>query len=190
MTGLRRGGESGDAAVAETLDESLLWIMISSGSMPPEDQPQLNAKESDLVRQWIESGAKSETPHEREEKRLTQHDVLPILQLRCTACHGATRKQAGVDLRTVASIMQGGKRGPILKPEDPDGSLLIQRIESEACPPQEQLLKFFVRRPPASEVQTLREWIAAGAPVADIQPDVATTEPDPLIAPEDRQHWA
>ncbi len=47
-------------------------------------------------------------------------------------------------------------------PGDPDASLMIQRIESEACPPRKLLLKFFVKRPPAAEVKTLREWIAAG----------------------------
>ncbi len=67
---------------------------------------------------------------------------------------------------------------------------MMQRIESEACPPRELLLKFFVRRPPASEVEILRKWIAADAPEVDVPADVATTDPDPLVTDEDRQHWA
>jgi hypothetical protein len=67
---------------------------------------------------------------------------------------------------------------------------MIQRVESEACPPRELLLKFFVRRPPASEVEIMRNWIAAGASELDVPPDVATTTPDLLVSNEDRQHWA
>lgn len=121
---------------------------------------------------------------------ITQHDVLPIVLLRCTACHGARMQQGGVDLRTPAAMRRGGKNGPALIPGDSDASLMIQRIESDACPPRDLLLKFFVKRPPASEVKVLREWIAAGAMEVDVLPDVATTDPDPLVSSDDRQHWA
>ena len=189
IAGLRRGGESGEPAVADSLDESLLWTMIDGGGMPPEGQPPLSAQELDLIHRWIGSGAHSERP-ETAERPPHQHDVLPIVLLRCTACHGGRLQQGKLDLRTPAGMRKGGKSGPALVPGDPDASLMIQRIESRACPPQELLLKFFVVRPPTSEVQTLRKWIAAGAPEADIQPDVATTEPDPLVTDEDRRHWA
>ncbi len=79
---------------------------------------------------------------------------------------------------------------PPLVPGDPSASRLMNRIESHACPPRDLLLKFFVRRPPASEVERLREWIAAGAPELDITPDVAGMEHDPLVSDEDRKHWA
>ena len=188
MSGVRRGGESGESSVVKALDDSMLWIMLDGGGMPPEDEPQLSDDELALIRLWIETGAASQ--HAVEEEALNQHDVLPILLLRCTACHGRQVKQGGLDLRTIASIKEGGDSGPAFVLGDADGSLMIQRIESEACPPRELLLKFFVKRPPASEVRTLQEWIDAGAPEADIAPDVATTEPDPLVTDEDRQHWA
>ena len=190
MGGLRRGGESGESAIAESVDDSLLWIMIDGGDMPPEGQPPLSDKERSLIREWLKAGAKSNAPAESEAKKLNQHDVLPIVLLRCTTCHGARIKQGGVDLRTPASMKQGGRNGPAMIPGDPGSSPMMQRIESEACPPRDLLLKFFVRRPPASEVKVLREWIAAGAPEEDIRPDVATTEPDPLVTDEDRRHWA
>jgi cytochrome c553 len=190
MRGLRRGGESGESAVAESVDDSLLWIMIDGGEMPPEGQPPLSDKERTLIRKWLASGAKSDVPLTPAEKVFTQHDVLPIVLLRCVTCHGARLKRGGVDLRTPAAMRNGGKNGPAMVPGDPDASLMIQRIESEACPPRELLLKFFVKRPPAGEVKVLREWIAAGAPEGDVSPDVATTEPDPLVTNDDREHWA
>jgi hypothetical protein len=190
MAGLRVGGESGEGAVAETVADSLLWIMIDSGDMPPKGQKPLTGKETTTIRRWIATGARSDARNRPVEKTLTQHDVLPIVLLRCATCHGARLKRGGVDLRTPTAMRKGGTNGPALLPGDPDASLMIRRIESEACPPREQLLKYFVKRPPASEVKVLRDWIAAGAPEADVPPDVATTEPDPLVTDEDRQHWA
>lgn len=190
MAGVRRGGESGDPAVVDSLDDSLLWILVEGGEMPPEGQPTLSADEQDTIRHWITSGAKSEAATAIEEDPITQHDVLPIVLLRCVSCHGARIQQAGLDLRTPGSMRKGGKSGPSLVPGDPDESLIIQRIESEACPPRELLLKFFVKRPPASEVKILRDWISAGAPEVDIKADVATTQGDPMVSDEDRQHWA
>ena len=190
ISGLRRGGESGEVVVAHSVDDSLLWIMIDGGDMPPEGQTQLTAEELALIRQWIAAGAPSEEPLGPTEKKINQHDVLPILLLRCTTCHGPHLQEGGLDLRTTAAMRKGGNSGSVLVPGNPDTSLMIGRIESEACPPRELLLKFFVKRPLSSEVRVLRDWIAAGAPVVNIPPDVATTEPDPLVTDEDRQHWA
>jgi hypothetical protein len=188
--GLRRGGESGEPAIAETLDDSLLWTLVEARDMPPEGEAQLTEGEIELIRHWIVSGGHSEKPRSIQDKQLNQHDILPIVLLRCTACHGPRMQRGGLDLQTPAAMRKGGRSGPALVPGDPDASLMIQRIESEACPPAELLLTFFVRRPPAAEVETLRNWIAAGATEVDVAPDVATTEPDPLVTDEDRQHWA
>ncbi len=190
IAGVRRGGESGESALAESVEESLLWIMIEEGEMPPEGQPQLTKKERTLIHDWIVAGAPSEKPHQVEKKQITQHDVLPIVLLRCTTCHGARLKEGGLDLRTPESMKKGGTQGPAFVAGNPADSLMIQRIESQACPPRDLLLKFFVKRPPKSEVEILREWIAAKAPVAEQEPDVAGTSQDPLVTEEDRQHWA
>ncbi len=189
MTGVRTGGESGDAAVADSLDDSPLWNVIESGEMPPDGEPVLMESQRELIRRWIIEGSHAANPV-TEFKPITQHDVLPIVLLRCTMCHGSRRQDGGLDLRTVAAMRKGGQSGSAIIAGDPDASHMIQRIESEACPPRELLLRFFVKRPPASEVKTLRDWIAAGAPQIDVAPDVATTSPDPLVTDEDREHWA
>ena len=148
MRALRKGGESGEPLVGESIDESLLWAMIDGGDMPPEGQPGLTSDERATIKSWLERGAPSHEKHSLEEDVPTQHDVIPIVLLRCATCHGARMKQGGVDMRTPAAMKRGGKNGPALVSGEPDNSLLIQRIESAACPPREQLLKFFVRRPP------------------------------------------
>ena len=59
IAGIRHGGESGEAAVAATVDESLLWTMIDGGDMPPAGQPALTADERELIRRWIVAGSPS-----------------------------------------------------------------------------------------------------------------------------------
>lgn len=189
IAGVRRGGESGDSAVAESVDDSPLWNVIESGEMPPDGEPVLLEADRALIHRWILEGSQSMNPAV-ESVPITQHDVLPIVLLRCTMCHGSRRQDGGLDLRTPAAMLAGGQRGPAFVVGDPDASQMIQRIENESCPPRELLLKFFVKRPPQSDVQILRDWIAAGAPQFDVTVDVATTIPDSLVTDEDRQHWA
>lgn len=190
IASVRLGGESGESALGETPDTSPLWTMIENGEMPPDGEQRLTQEERELIKHWIASGAASNALPATADSHINQHDVIPVLLLRCATCHGARKQEGGLDLRTTASLRKGGKSGPACVPGDPDKSLMIARIESEACPPRELLLKFFVKRPPPSEVKILRDWIANGALDADIQPDVATTQPDPLVTDLDRQHWA
>jgi len=188
-SGIRQGGESGPVFKAGEPDHSHLFEMVHRGEMPKKGGP-LSEAQLATIREWIDAGAAFREPVTLTKTAPNQHDVIPVMLLRCTACHGPQQQDGGLDLRTPASMRKGGKSGPALVEGKPDDSLLIQRIESEACPPQDLLLKFFVKRPPASEVATLRNWIAAGAPEEEIGPDVASKEPDPLVSDEDRNHWA
>ena len=184
IEGIREGGESGERLLGVGLDESFLWHLINEQEMPPGDEPPLTEVEIDLIREWLASQADGRSD------ALNQHDVQPIVLLRCAACHGARLKEGELDMRTPRSMVRGGVSGPAFVSGDPDASLMIQRIESEACPPREKLLKFFVRRTPQSEVDILRRWIRSGAPVENVAPDIATTAPDPLVSDKDREHWA
>jgi mono/diheme cytochrome c family protein len=188
--GLRAGSESGPVFVAGEPEKSLLYELAHRGEMPKKGDD-LSHDEVELIRAWIAGGAEfREVPPTLTKSPPHQHEVIPLMLLRCAACHGAQRQDGGLDLRTPASMRAGGTSGPAFVAGDPDASRMIQRIESESCPPQELLLKFFVKRPPSNEVTLLREWIAAGAPEQEIQPDVATTAPDPLVSDEDRKHWS
>ena len=190
MSGIRHGGESEEPVVGKSLKDSLLWEMITAGEMPPEGKPRLTKAETALIRRWIETGAESSSSAVVIKKKINQHDVLPIVLLRCTACHGPQEQMGGLDLRTPEAMHKGGKSGPALVASKPASSRMIQRIESQACPPRGMLLKYFVQRPSSAEVRTLREWIAAGAPEEPVVADVATTKPDYLVTDEERKHWA
>src|SRR5262249_32403131 len=41
-----------------------------------------------------------------------------------------------------------------------------------------------------AETEIIARWIAQGAPEVEIIPDVATTEPDPLVSDADRDFWS
>jgi len=103
--------------------------------------------------------------------------IKPVLQARCTACHGVLKQKGGLRLDTAALALKGGKNGAAITPGDAGASALIERVsaaeESERMPPEGEPLK-------PAEIAVLRTWIAQGAKApAGEQP-----ERDP------REHWA
>ena len=190
LDGLWQGGESGDPAIGDSLEESPLWLLIEEGEMPPAGEPTLSASEIATIKAWIETLIRDQASGDTDQQTVNQHDVLPIVLLRCVTCHGPQRQDGGLDLRSKQAMLRGGDSGPAVVPGDAANSLMIQRIESEACPPGNLLLKFFVRRPSKSETDTLRRWINDGTPESEIAADVATDQPDPLVTEKDRRHWA
>ena len=87
---LKRGGESGEPAIAESIEDSPLWVFIDAGEMPPEGEPQLSDAEKQLIHQWLKDGAKSKSAGQIV---VTQHDVLPFLFTRCVS--RASRAESG-----------------------------------------------------------------------------------------------
>lgn len=54
--------------------------------------------------------------------------VAPVLEAKCTSCHGEGRKRGGLDLTTPEGILDGGDDGPVLVAGQSANSLLIERI--------------------------------------------------------------
>lgn len=121
-----RGGKSGPAVVAGKPTDSLLLSMISAGKMPM-GGARLGPGEIETIRLWIES--------ETGKPPVAERDVQAILSAKCWVCHGRREQSAGLDLRTQASLLKGGKSGPAITPGDPDSSLLIKRIAAQQMPP-------------------------------------------------------
>ncbi len=87
---------------------------------------------------------------------LTWDDLIgPILEARCTSCHGGT---AGLEMETYAGLMAGGNRGATVTPGDAERSLLVQ-LQNEGHP----------NRLPPNELEWMIEWINAGAPESTAQ---------------------
>ena len=190
-----KGGKSGRAVVPGSSDQSLLIDKIVSKSMPP-GEVKLADKEIALIRLWIYKGADgTEEPPVTSSKKATtemvsEHDVLPIFQLRCTGCHGKRRQEGGLDLRTQVSRLKGGKSGPALIPGKPEESLLMRRILSGDMPPPKLLYEYAVRPPTTTEVETLRKWIAAGAIAVPTGVAASDETSNPLVSDSARQFWS
>ena len=62
-------------------------------------------------------------------------DVRPILKAACFQCHGEEEEKEGkLDVRLVRLLAAGGKSGPVLKPGDPEGSLLWEKLVADEMP--------------------------------------------------------
>ncbi|MBI4601498.1 MAG: DUF1553 domain-containing protein [Planctomycetes bacterium] len=89
-------------------------------------------------------------------------DVRPLLTDRCLKCHGGVKQESGLSLlyRHTATAPAASKRAAIV-PGKPGESELIRRVTAadpdDRMPPKGNPL-------PAGQVETLRRWIAAGAP--------------------------
>jgi hypothetical protein len=109
-------------------------------------------------------------------------DVRPILKAYCFECHGEGEKlRGGLDLRLAKFLRKGGDSGPAIAAGKPDESLLLERLRSGAMPPGKKKLT-------AAQVETIRTWVAAGAPVGRPEPDSLAAGFQ--ITAEDRSYWA
>ena len=186
--GVLKGGESGKVLNLKKPAKSALYEMVHEGYMPPEGKNPTTKAQQKIILNWISGGAKALAKVTTQQ--VTQHDVLPIMYLRCTVCHGLRKQEAGLDLRSKAAMLKGGKSGPAIVPGDPSKSLLLKRIHAKEMPPRKLLVDFGVRPVGQSEIDTISKWIKAGAPEVSIEPDIATTKPDPLVTDADRKFWA
>ena len=108
-----------------------------------------------------------------------------ILQKNCLMCHGGA-KTSGLDLRTREGMLTGGERGPAIVPFMADDSKLFQFVshaQQPAMPPGKSLSQ--------ADLETLRDWIDAGAPVAAGKGGEASAklETRPFTA-EEKNYWA
>ena len=164
---ITRGGDSGPVIVPGHADQSLLFELVSHAEMPPPESSQLDAVEIEKLQTWISAGAA--LPNGQTFPSVTADRIQAMLLLRCAVCHGATRQEGGLDLRTRESILRGGKSGPAAVPGNPDESLLLQKIASGEMAPARRLVQVSIKPITDAETALLTDWIAAGmpAPTAD-----------------------
>ena len=78
--------------------------------------------------------------------------IGPMLQAKCSACHGATAL-GGLNLSTYADAMKGGASGEVIIPGDSASSLLVTKQQAGSHPGQLT----------PEEIAQVIEWIDAGA---------------------------
>jgi len=181
-----KGGAAGAVIVPGAAAKSLLLDKVVTQQMPP-GKVKLTELEIDVIRRWVDRGiavpvVASEVPKESE--------VLAILQVRCMICHGGLKQQGGLDLRTMASRLKGGKSGPALVPGKPDESPMYSRIVKDQMPPAAMAKELAVELPTDAETAKIKAWIAAGAPGPEAGAAMADTVAKDVVKEKDRQFWS
>ena len=85
--------------------------------------------------------------------------IQPIFDSTCLQCHWANAALGGLQLQSIAGVLQGGVSGPSVIPGDCASSLLYQRVAGQTASPM----------PPVgypsldyAEVACICRWIAEG----------------------------
>ena len=186
LAGVLAGGESG-LVIDKDAANSLLWEMVDSEAMPPEDSPQLTVAEKQTFWKWLRS---EEIAQHLQSQRVSDSQVLPILELRCTVCHGKRLQEGDLDLRSLESMLTGGKSGPALVAGKPADSLLLKKIHAGEMPPKRRIVEVSIQVITASEITLLEQWIEQGAIVDRGKADSASSVGARLVTNDDRQFWS
>lgn len=88
-----------------------------------------------------------------------EKDVLPIFTRYCFTCHGQSSPKLGLDLRTAGSALKGSHNGPVIVKGLPAESLLWKKVSERAMPPA-----IYGQKVPDADLETIKQWIANGAP--------------------------
>jgi hypothetical protein len=110
-----------------------------------------------------------------------ERDIRPILAANCLGCHGEKKKEAGLDLRTVSSMMTGGEAGPVIVRGHPEFSELVAVLEAGSMPPDED------RQLTTQQIELIRSWVDAEAPAKE---SIVIQPPPRKVTAKDREHYA
>lgn len=116
--------------------------------------------------------------------------VRPVLVNNCYSCH-TDNKLGGLRVDSRSALLEGGKRGGVIVPGQPDVSLLIKAVmrtdEKLKMPMAGGKLK-------DQQIADLKYWIQIGAPwpdaVANVQQASASESKGFRIRPEQRNFWS
>jgi mono/diheme cytochrome c family protein len=190
--GLARGGEGGEPiVVAGDAATSRLIELIKAGEMPPGDA-RLSDTEVQILEHWINTAARRELATVDEalsSDLLAARRVHFLFEVKCLPCHGRTKQEGELDMRTMPSILKGGKSGPALVPGDAGKSLLYQRLHDDQMPPRDVRYRLSIRPVSETEQELIAAWIDGGA--IDPPPAPGVIDDDGLLVnDEDREWWA
>jgi mono/diheme cytochrome c family protein len=116
-------------------------------------------------------------------------EARSILSANCQKCHGPGKQKSGIRFDSREGALGKGESGAIaVAPGRPAASELIRRVTAKdgtvRMPPGETALT-------ATQVETLRKWIEAGAAWPRTATGPATAGRAELtVTDDDRRHWA
>lgn len=95
-------------------------------------------------------------------EKLFHEQVAPILVKNCLECHNDVTTKGGLNMETLATVLQGGDDGPAITPGKAAESSLYTMIVPEAADEKPEMPK---KKPPLSTAETelIKRWIDLGA---------------------------
>jgi cytochrome c553 len=194
-----QGGKRGPAIVPGDPDNSLLIQAVrQTGDLKMPKDSHLDDQEiADLVA-WVKMGAPWDPLDHAKPiiptlsaaaaassvgEEFFETKIRPIFANICSNCHD-DKATSGLRVLSREALLQGGRRGPAIVPNDPEKSLLIQAVRQTGDLKMPKGGKL-----PAEDVQNLAEWVRMGAPWPQSKPVIATGTPF-KITPEQRAFWS
>jgi mono/diheme cytochrome c family protein len=105
----------------------------------------------------------------------TYAELQPLFQQRCVMCHGAASPAAGLSLDTLAGVIKGSGKGPVVVAGQPASSELVKRVKGQSQPRMPMTGPPWLSDP---EVARIESWIRAGLP-AGTPSSGAVSQPAP-----------
>jgi mono/diheme cytochrome c family protein len=141
-----------------------------------------------ITRRWALYGALLGAGAAAPAAATTYAELQPVFQQRCVMCHGSASPAAGLSLDSLAGVLKGSARGPVVVAGQPAASELVKRLKGQSQP------RMPLTGPPwlgDADVARLEAWIVAGMPAgAPIRPAAAETSAlRPLPGPGEAVTW-
>ena len=97
---VKKGLKPGNANDSEIFEE------IVSGDMPPNGEPKLSAAQIELIRDWINEGAKNTVDCSTCDTAVFTYSaaIEPLMSTNCTGCHSGSLPDGGIDLSSYTGV--------------------------------------------------------------------------------------
>jgi formylglycine-generating enzyme required for sulfatase activity/mono/diheme cytochrome c family protein len=151
-------------------DDSILFELCAlpegdDDVMPPTKEGLLNKAQVQLLKNWIQQGAKWPANAKLEAKKKANFvkEVQPILEYNCVTCHREDYDRGGYKMHIQESMFAGGDSGEGVVPGNPGKSWVHQTL---ALPEDDDLLMPPKKKGgplPKEEIEIIRLWIQQGA---------------------------
>ena len=87
--------------------------------------------------------------------------IKPLLSEKCYSCHGVLKQEANLRLETHDLMIEGGDSGSVIEPNQPEASLILERIrssDSDRMPPEDEGSPLT-----PEQIELVETWIRNGA---------------------------
>lgn len=101
-------------------------------------------------------------------------DLAPLFAERCAMCHSGPSAAAGLRLDTLAGVLAGSAKGPVVRSGDPAASELLRRLTGSSQPRMPMTGPPFLAD---AEIARVERWIAGGLVAGEAGPAVSAETP-------------